>query len=126
MFIPTAFQMENNRHKGEGIVDAASKKIKRNKVKNQEIKPNTIFICGSSIEFMKQFKYYKIEKENPLIDRNLDLKRVIDEKIVVNKLFDNILCNQFERFFTEKASKEFVENNEKFKKKDFNVVFKLE
>jgi len=47
------------------LVDAAKDIRKQNKA--EKVKKDTIFICKKSIKFMENFKYYRIEKSNPLI-----------------------------------------------------------
>ena len=58
-------------------------------------------ICRSSIEFMRLFKYVRVDKRNPMVERNEWLREIMVQRRTIHKLFDLIKCTRWQNIFEQ-------------------------
>ena len=62
-------------------------------------------ICRSSIEFMRMFKYVRVDKRNPMVERNEWLREIMLQRREIHKLFDLVKCHSWQNIFERSGLK---------------------
>jgi hypothetical protein len=62
-------------------------------------------VCKESVKFMSKMKYVYIHSKNPLT-HNKKLRKILKLRRTVHKLFDQIKCSEWDKFFVHCSSDE--------------------